>query len=774
MLTEASVQWIPHPKQQDVLTCPADDIFYGGSAGGGKTALLIFDFALHEKEWGKDAHGLILRRTYPETEEIRSQAFQMLMSLPSPPKWHATDKKFTFRSGADLEIGHLDNREDLTRYIGRPFTWIGKDELPHWATSYEHDFLMSRMRSTNPNLQTRCLSTGNPGGVGHNWVMKRWHIDDFPDGHTPFTDILDIDGASVSSTRIFFPAKLEDNPSIDNALNRRYRAKLMGMDEKHRKMLLDGRWDVTEGAFFPEWDPLVHIMAPKEIPREWPRWMGMDWGTAKPYWAGWATMTPWGEVWLYRELYPIQPDDKVNVGSYENAHQVAKKIQDIERMSDEYVKERYLDYSCFSDSGISESEGGSPLTTASIFARYDLNFQKSMKSNKPGAIQLFREYLAVNNKQSRFRVFSTCKNFIRVVSSIQGDSNNPSVYNSDGEDHPCLSGDTEVLTDFGWRTIRELHEQDGIGGLDVFTPVGPYKATDFIKTGIKQTYRMQLSNGSYVDATADHRFLVAGKGFTRLDQTITGDILLYGGGHDTNGYFRDGARVSRGEILQMRDVLPAQWLTLTPDSVDVCEWPDSKGVQCSSCGRESCEQCTIESQIDGWARSFKPSYDSSQKGMGKGECEEGHSSSSNVAPFTGGDGLAQGERDARSEQEQRDMGSNRTPALCMLLLPQHVLREERFILLHSHLPNSGVESKYYGVYVKSIEPKTVEPVYDIRVKGPACFLTSAGVFAHNCDGVLYLLRKNIPLTDEENERKIRASQHLTRRMNQYKLGRGCR
>lgn len=398
------------------------------------TALLIFDWALHEQEWGGDAHGLILRRTFPETDEIRNQAFNMLMSLPNAPKWHATDKKFTWKSGADLEIGHLDCREDLTRYIGRPFTWVGKDELTHWPTSYEHDFLMSRMRSTNPNLIPRCISTGNPGGVGHNWVMKRWHIDEFPEGNRPFTETIQVNNVSKHHTRIFFPARLEDNPSLDNSGN--YRATLMRMDEKTRKMLLDGRWDVTEGAFFPEWDPKIHVISPREIPRECQRWMGGDWGTAKPYWFGWGALLPWGEVWLYRELYPEQPDNKTNVGTYENAHQVAKKIQAIEAMSDEYVRERYLDYTCFSDGGITESEGGSPLTTASIFTRYNLHFQKSMKSNKKGAIQLLREYLQVTNGQSRLKVFSSCKNLIRVMGSIQTNKNNPEQYDSDGEDHP--------------------------------------------------------------------------------------------------------------------------------------------------------------------------------------------------------------------------------------------------------------------------------------------------------------------------------------------------
>lgn len=434
MLIEPTLTWMPHPKQQDVLTCPADDIFYGGAAGGGKTALLIFDFSLHEREWGKDAHGLILRRTYPETEEIRNQAFQMLMSLPSPPKWHATDKKFTFKSGADLEIGHLDNREDLTRYIGRPFTWIGKDELPHWPTSYEHDFLMSRMRSTNPDLVPRCLSTGNPGGVGHNWVMKRWHIDDYPEGYQPFTEEMNVNGMVKTHTKIFFPAKLKDNPSLDASGN--YRATLMRMDETNRKRLLDGRWDIREDAFFPEFDPEVHVMKPVAIPKEWPKWMGADWGTAHPYWFGWATMTPYGEVWIYRELYPDQPEGKTNVGSFENAHQVSKKIQGIESMADEYVKERYLDLTCFSDGGVSEGEGGSPLTTASIFARYNLHFNKSMKANKAGAIRLLREYLQVINKQSRIKIFSNCKNLIRVISNIKGNPHSPELYDSEGENHP--------------------------------------------------------------------------------------------------------------------------------------------------------------------------------------------------------------------------------------------------------------------------------------------------------------------------------------------------
>ena len=72
-----------------------------------------------------------------------------------------------------------------------------------------------------------------------------------------------------------------------------------------RKQLLEGNWDVAEGAAFVEFDPSVHVIAPFDIPLHWERIKGIDYGYASESCCLWAAVGPINDKTLiiYRELY---------------------------------------------------------------------------------------------------------------------------------------------------------------------------------------------------------------------------------------------------------------------------------------------------------------------------------------------------------------------------------------------------------------------------------------------------------------------------------------
>ena len=43
--------------------------------------------------------------------------------------WKEQEKVFTFPSGARMEFGYCDSLDDLERYRGQEYTWIGIDEV---------------------------------------------------------------------------------------------------------------------------------------------------------------------------------------------------------------------------------------------------------------------------------------------------------------------------------------------------------------------------------------------------------------------------------------------------------------------------------------------------------------------------------------------------------------------------------------------------------------------------------------------------------------------
>jgi hypothetical protein len=117
------------------------------------------------------------------------------------------------------------------------------------------------LRSTAPDLPVYMRATTNPGGAGHVWV-KKYFVDPSPPG----TDFwaTDADGNKLIYPkdhtkagqplfkRKFIPAKLFDNPYLSESGD--YETMLLSLPENQRKRLLEGNWDVAEGAAFPEFN----------------------------------------------------------------------------------------------------------------------------------------------------------------------------------------------------------------------------------------------------------------------------------------------------------------------------------------------------------------------------------------------------------------------------------------------------------------------------------------------------------------------------------------
>ena len=210
--------------QEEFLSSSERDVLYGGSAGGGKSFALLADPLRYCHN--SNHRGLLLRRTLDELTELIDKSRQLYPKAFPGAKFRESKSTWHFPSGATIWFTYLDKDKDVTRFQGQSFNWIGIDEITQYPSPYVWDYLRSRLRATDPELQQnlymRC--TANPGGVG-GWWVKKMYID--PSEHNSTFPAVDIEtgkpfvwpkGHGKEGEPLFYrrfiPARLTDNPYL--------------------------------------------------------------------------------------------------------------------------------------------------------------------------------------------------------------------------------------------------------------------------------------------------------------------------------------------------------------------------------------------------------------------------------------------------------------------------------------------------------------------------------------------------------------------------------
>ena len=162
----------PNPgPQTDFLSASEQEVLYGGAAGGGKSFAMLADPVRYFNN--PLSSMLLVRRSTEELRELISVSKQLYPRAIPGIKFMERDKTWVAPSGATLWLSYLDRDDDVQRYQGQAFNWIGFDELTQWPSPYPWNYMRSRLRTTkNSGLGLYQRGTTNPGGAGHVWVKK--------------------------------------------------------------------------------------------------------------------------------------------------------------------------------------------------------------------------------------------------------------------------------------------------------------------------------------------------------------------------------------------------------------------------------------------------------------------------------------------------------------------------------------------------------------------------------------------------------------------------
>ena len=272
-ITEISPQ--PGPQTQ-FLVCDADVVFYGGSAGGGKTYALLLEplYHVHNSKYG----AVIFRRT---TKQITSEgglwdtSIDLYSSIGGVPK-QSPSLMHEFPSGMKVSFAHMEYEKNRLDWQGSQIPFIGFDEVCHF-TWKQFSYMLSRNRSDS-GVPGKIRGTCNPDP--DSWVRKfidwwigedgfviqarsgviRWFImiGDEIIWRATKQELLDEFGTGPEILPLsftFIRSSIEDNQILLNK-DPGYLAKLNALPRVERAQLKEGNWNVrpTAGSYFKRED----------------------------------------------------------------------------------------------------------------------------------------------------------------------------------------------------------------------------------------------------------------------------------------------------------------------------------------------------------------------------------------------------------------------------------------------------------------------------------------------------------------------------------------
>jgi hypothetical protein len=260
-----------HPGQRIVRDSPARFRCVTAGRRWGKTLLGV---SLCVEAAAKGGRAWWIAPTFP-IASIGWRAIRHLVKQIPYSEVREGERIATLPGGGWIQVKSSDNPDSLR---GEGLDLAVFDECAFMV----EEAWVEAVRPALSDRQGKALFISTP--QGRNWFWRMWARGQsgdaewaswtFPTADNPYIDPLEIEAARLGSPPRVFAQEYEADFSL------------------------------SEGVFFPEWNESKHVIGVRDIPKDWVRWVSVDWGFADPFAALWFARDPeTRRVFVYRELY---------------------------------------------------------------------------------------------------------------------------------------------------------------------------------------------------------------------------------------------------------------------------------------------------------------------------------------------------------------------------------------------------------------------------------------------------------------------------------------
>lgn len=426
---DLSKLYTPQPKQRLFHICPADRVLYGGARGGGKSEALLWD-AITQCITYDGYTSVIFRRNY---ENLMGIFRERLYKLPKAlGQYNHTERSFRFVNGSIIMLRAADEPKDAEGFQGNEWDGLYVDEIQEFSKNMIDPLLMNlRLSGKVVGIKPRFRASAWPWGIGHGWVREYWITPSDP--FAIWSSGTDEEGNSLP-TRCFIPATIFDNQAL-LARYPGYIQELRDKPEAERRAAF-GDWDVYEGQAFSEWRREKHVVDPFDIPLDWPKRGGVDFGTSAPWAAYFYAEDPsiqhefdptLRRVYVFQEFYQKGTDADIQARILRNFLAGQTNIASLQIPPDMNI-------------GSNIRKGVSP---ADVYRRYLSRMGvpvvvavRAGRNHRKHRKDLFHRFLALApDGLPWLQVFNTCPNLIRTIPALPVDPNRPDDVDTRAEDH---------------------------------------------------------------------------------------------------------------------------------------------------------------------------------------------------------------------------------------------------------------------------------------------------------------------------------------------------